>query len=202
MRYPRQHSEVVGLVDNIINGVSEHPDIFPHNDPIALQAKRDKFEQDRAALIDAESQVAIAAAAKLESFRQLEQEMKNQIKLGVVDNTNTPENLSFIGWGTKRAPQQIEIPSSPTNLRITAQSYDGMVCFIWNKSRRGGPVRSYTIERKQFNGNWSEWQLAGSSYNSDAKLTKQPIGIKLEYQVRAGNSSGQSCPTNTIGVVL
>ncbi len=202
MQCPRQHAEVVGLVDNIISGVSEHPEIFTLCDAGVLQAKRIKFEQDSAALLDAQSKVAIAASAKLESFRQLQQEMKNQIKLGTVDTCGNPTELSFIGWGTKREPQQIDIPSSPTNLRITAQGDKGMLCLVWDKPRGGGPVRSFIIERKQFNGNWSEWQFAGTSYNSDVKLTKQPIGIKLEYQVRAGNSSGQSYPSNTVAVVL
>jgi len=133
----------------------------------------------------------------------LQTEMKKQIKLGTVDNVNTPENLSFIGWGTKRPPSRIEIPAPPGNLRITAQGDNGMLCLVWEKGRtNGGPVRSHIIERKQFNGNWSEWQFVGSSFNNEIKLTKQPIGIKLEYQVRAGNASGQSCPSNTISVVL
>jgi len=58
-------------------------------------------------------------------------------------------------------------------------------------------------ERRTMNKkDWSEWQFAGTSYNSDVKLTKQSIGIKLWYQVRAGNASGQSMPTNTVAVVL
>jgi len=210
MQCPRQQAEVVGLVDNIINGVSEHPEIFTLCDANALQEKRNKFEQDGLALAEAESRVAIAAAAKLESFRQLQEEMKNQIKLGVVNTRYNPEQLVYIGWGTKRDPQQIEIPSSPVNLRITAQGTEGgpepdngMLCFVWDKGRtNGGPVRSYIIERKQFNGDWSQWQFADTSYNNEIKLTKQPIGIKLWYQVRAGNASGQSGPTNTVAVVL
>jgi len=44
--------------------------------------------------------------------------------------------------------------------------------------------------------------FVGNSFNSEIKLTKQPIGCKLEYQVRAGNASGQIFPSNTISVVL
>jgi hypothetical protein len=203
MRYPRQQAEIVGLVDNIINGVSEHPDLFPINDPAALQAAREEFMQASEVVTDTKAQFLQAAALKQDKLNKLQQVMKNQVKLGTVANADSPENLSLIGWGAKRAPQQIEIPGQPTNLKIIAQT-DDTLFLNWDKpsQKTGGPVRSYTIERKQFNGDWSQWQLAGTSYNNDIKLTKQPIGIKLEYQVRAGNASGQSFPSNTVSVVL
>jgi len=201
MRCPRQQLEVVNLVDQMINGITENPEKFPSCNASVLQADRQQFEQITAALNDAQAQVAIIAAQKLDIFKKMHKNMKCQIKLGVVDNVNSPENLSLIGWGTKRLPTTLEIPGQPGNLKITAQG-EGLLCLIWDKSKNGGPIRSFIIERKQFNGNWSEWQFAGTSYNSDAKLTKQPIGIKLEYQVRAGNASGQSWPTNTVAVVL
>jgi hypothetical protein len=227
MRYPRQQNEVVGLVDHIINGVTEHPDKFPSCNAAILQAARDQFEQKAAALTDAQAQVAIIAAQKLEAFKKMQKDMKCQIKLGTVDNADTPENLTFIGWATKRPPSQIEIPAQPTNLKIMAQGNNGMLCLVWNKSRYSsekpngyGPVRSYIVERKfaarqqiehstsntehrTSNGNgWSDWQFVGSSFNNEIKLTKQPIGCKLEYQVRASNTSGESFPSNTISVVL
>jgi len=234
MRYPRQQSQVVGLVDHIINGVTENPDIFPHCDAVSLQNARNEYSLANAALTDAKAQFNKAAVIKLEKFNRLQQEMKKQIKLGTVDNVDNPENLSLIGWGTKRPPSQIEIPAPPGSLKITAQSSggcltagdNGMLCLVWDKSRYSsekpnghGPVRSYSIERKQFNGphnvslyetnhgglhnaSWSEWTLAGTTFNNEIKLTKQPIGCKLEYQVRAGNASGQSCPSNTVSVVL
>jgi hypothetical protein len=37
---------------------------------------------------------------------------------------------------------------------------------------------------------------------NEAKLTNQPKGAKLEYRVKAINSSGESMPSNTISVVL
>jgi hypothetical protein len=202
MRYPRQQAEVVGLVDNMINGITENPQIFSHCDSVSLQNARSEYALADAALADAESKAAIAAAAKLEKFNKLQQEMKKQIKLGIVDTVDNPIQLGLIGWGTNCAPHQIEIPGSPGNLRIAAQGNDGLLCFTWDKSRSGGPVRNFIVERKQFNGNWSEWQLAGTSYNNEIKLIKQPIGIKLEYQVRASNTSGQTMPTNTVAVVL
>jgi len=206
MRYPRQQSNVVGLVEHIINGVTEHPDIFPHNDPAALQTARDEFAVAEAALYDARSQFLQAAALKQERFNNMQREMKKQIKLGAADNTANPENLSIIGWGIKREPQQLEIPASPGNLRITAQSNDGSLCLIWDKSRHsteklsgGGPVRCYLIERGSNSVNWT---CVSTSFETEVKLLKQPLGCKLEYRVKATNTSGESCPSNTVNVVL
>jgi len=198
MRYPRQQAEVVALVDQMIAGITEHSDIFVHCDAAVLQAARDEYEQANEVLIDAQAQVAIASVAKLERFNQLQQEMKRQIKLGVVDTSNNPVELSYIGWGTKRTPTPLEIPAQPTELKITAQG-SGMLCLIWNKGKGGGPIRAYIIERRSNN---QDWQLAATALNNEAKLLKQPLGCKLEYRVKAINSSGESMPSNTVGVVL
>ena len=204
MRYPRQQAEVVSLVDSMISGISEHSAIFTHCNAAALQTARNEYEEANNALMDTESAMALAAKRKLEKFNKLQQEMKKQIKLGVVDTVDNPVQLGLIGWGAKRAPQQIEIPGSPTNLKITAQGDNGMICLVWDKSRDGGPVRCYTIERRQCNGSnpYGDWMLAATALNNEHKLTKQPIGCKLEYRVKAINSSGESMPSNTIGVVL
>jgi hypothetical protein len=198
MRYPRQQAEVVALIDQMIGGISEHSGLFPHCNAAALQAARDEFEQASNTLTDAESQMALAAERKLEKFNKLQQEMKNQIKLGVVDTVDNPTELSLIGWGTKRPPTPLEIPAQPIDLKIIAQG-DGMVCLVWNKLKDGGPIRCYTIERRSIN---LDWTLVANALNNEAKLTNQPTGCKLEYRVKAMNSSGESMPSNTVGVVL
>jgi hypothetical protein len=203
MRYPRQQPDVVALVDQMIGGITEHSAIFTHCNAAALQTARNEYALADAALTDAESQTVLAAERKLEKFNKLQQEMKKQIKLGVVDTVDNPVELGLIGWGTKRAPQQIEIPGSPLGLKITAQG-DGLLVLVWDKSRGAGPVRCYTIERRQCNGSnpYGDWTLAATALNNEAKLTNQPTGTKLEYRVKAINSSGESFPSNTVPVVL
>ena len=203
MRYPRQQADVVGLVDSMISGISEHSAIFTHCNAAALQTARNEYALADAALTDAESAMALAAERKLEKFRKLQQEMKKQIKLGVVDTVDNPVQLGLIGWGTKRAPQQIDIPGSPLDLKIIAQG-DGMICLVWDKSKNGGPIRCYTIERRQCNGSnpYGDWMLAATALNNEYKLAKQPIGVKLEYRIKAVNTSGESFPSNTVSVVL
>ncbi len=198
MRYPRRQAETIFLVDNMINGITEHPDIFTHCDAGALQAARDEYEAANNALTEAESQMTLAAERKLEKFMNLQSEMKRQIKLGVVDTADNPQQLSFIGWGTKKEPQAVDIPAQPKELKITAQGC-GMLCLVWNKGKGGGAARCCIIERRSDN---QDWQLAATALNNEVRLTKQPTGCKLEYRVKAINSSGESLPSNTVGVVL
>jgi hypothetical protein len=79
-----------------------------------------------------------------------------------------------------------------------------MICLVWGKSKNGGPIRCYTIECRQCNGSnpYGDWMLAATALNNEAKLTNQPIGVKLEYRIKAINSTGESMPSNTISVVL
>jgi len=198
MQYPRRQAETIALVDNMINGITEHSDIFTHCDAAALQTARNEYEQANEALTEAQAQAAMAAERKLEKFNNLQQEMKKQIKLGVVDTSDNPVELSLIGWGLKRQPQQVDIPAQPDELKITAQG-QAMICLVWNKGKGGGPIRCYIIERRSNN---QDWQLAATALNNEAKLTKQPTGCKLEYRVKAINSSGASMPSNTVCVVL
>ncbi len=202
MRYPREYNNVVSLAENMITGITENPDKFPSCDAAILQSRKDQFAQISAALADAQAQASIIAARKLELFNQLCTDLKCQIKLGSVDNVETPENLTLIGWGTKRPPSQLEIPGGPTGLKIIAQGDNGLLVLVWSKSKTGGPMRNYIIERRQLGASWSEWQFIGTSYNNEVKLKDQPTGIKLEYQIRAGNTSGESLPSNVVSVIL
>ena len=129
MRYPRQQADTVALATSMINGITEHSDIFVHCDAAALEAAREQFMLAREALVDAQAHVTMAAATKLEKYNQLQDEMKRQIKLGVVDTSNNPVQLGYIGWGPKREPQDIKPPGQPRNLRIIAQG-NGMVFLV------------------------------------------------------------------------
>jgi hypothetical protein len=204
MRYPRQQADVAALVDNMIGGITENPAIFTHCNAIALQNARNEYALANNALTDAESAMALAAERKLEKFNKLQQEMKKQIKLGVVDTIDNPVELGLIGWGTKREPQQIDIPAQPTELKITAQGDNGLLCLVWSKGRRdGGPIRYFAIERRQLtSGGGNDWIIISTALKNEAKLVKQPTGTKLEYRVKAINSSGESMPSNTVAVVL
>ena len=199
-QYPRTQAQIASLADSLIGGFTAHPQDFPHADVPSLETARDEFIAASNTLTDAESAVAVAAKEKLEKLQQLEATMKTNIKIASVDCSDDPEKLSMIGWGAKRDPQPIDAPGQPTNLAVIAQSED-TVFLNWRKAARkaGGPVRTYIIERRTPP---QDWQLARTSLNAEVKLKNQPTGCKLEYRVKAINASGESMPSNTVGVVL
>ncbi len=203
-QYPRTQPNVTAQVESMIAGFIEHPQDFPHADIASLRAAHDEFMQASSDFLNAQSQANIAAERKSEKFERLAAVMKRQIKMAQADCSDDPAKLSQICWGPKANPSPVEIPASPTRLKVIAQ--EGSTVFLsWNKSsrRRGGPVRMYIIERRQLNGDgWQYWQLAANSYNPEVTLTHQPQGVKLDYQVRASNAAGTSYPTNTVAVVL
>lgn len=201
---PRTQADISFLADSMIAGFTAHPADFPHADISSLQNAKDAFLQASNNLTDAESAAAIAAEQKQEKLQQLETAIKKNIKMASVDCSGNPEKLVEIGWSTRRDAQPIAPPAQPTCLKIIAQTEDTLF-LSWKKPPRnaGGPARFYSIEKRQFIGDdWSDWTLAANALNNEAKLTNQPTGCKLEYRVKAVNSSGQSMPSNTISVVL
>ncbi len=193
----------MALVETMIGGYTNHPAEFPHHDTAVLESAKDRFAEASNALLEAESMVALAAEEKQAAFTNLQTIMKNQIKLSEVDTSGSPEILNYIGWGPKAQPQQIPLPASPTELKITAQT-ENTLFLSWTKAKRnaGGQVRMYIIQRRLVNTAPDEWTIAGTSLNPDVKLKDQPQGVKLEYRVKAVNSSGESCPTNSVSVIL
>ena len=202
-QYPRTQSNVMAQVESMINGFTNHPEDFPHADIPALQAAYNEFMQASADFMSAQSQATLAADRKLEKFNKLSAAMKKQIKLAQTDCSDNPVRLSEICWGPKANPKPIEPPSSPVNLRIIAQE-SSTIFLSWNKPSRkhGGPVRMYVVERHVQNGNGYNWELVTNSYNNEVTLTNQPQGVKIDYQVRASNAAGTSCPTNIVTVLL
>jgi hypothetical protein len=202
-QYPRAQAQIIGLVESMIAGFTEHPDFFPHADTASLQAAHDEFMAASNALTDAESAVAMAAAEKLEKQKQLEIAMKSNIRYATADCSANPDRLGFIGWGARRAPSPIDAPAQPTHLKVIAQG-DGMVFLKWNKSSRrlGGLVRMYVIERRLMQNNGDGWEFITTSYNPEIWLKSQQAGVKMEYRVKASNAAGESCATNTVSVVL
>jgi hypothetical protein len=202
-QYPRTQSNVTAQVESMIAGFTSHPEDFPHADIPALQAARDEFMAASDDFLNTRSQANLAADRKLEKFKRLSAIMKRQIKMAQADCADKPAKLSQMCWGPKADPSPVEVPSSPTNLKIIAQ--EGTTVFLsWAKParRQGAPVRMYVIERRVESEDIWNWQLAGNSYNPEAVLKNQPTGVKMEYRVRASNAAGESFPSNTVCVVL
>ena len=208
--FPIKETEVAALADLMIAGYTAHAADFPSIDPlvelVALQAAIDGYQADKQSQADAKGQAQIATETKSDALGMLEEIMRNDLKLSEVDVTADPEKLTLIGWGPKVAPQPVEAPGQPANLRPEAEG-PGNIWLKWDSppADSGGTVRNYIIERREQpagGGEFGPWEIAGTSLNNDINLFAQTRGIQMEYRVKAANIGGESTPSNTAAVVL
>jgi len=201
-QYPRTQSQIAALANSMIGGFTEHPDYFPHSDSTALQEALDEYNSSCAALVDAQSQAAIAAGTKQEKLNKLQDIIKNQIKLSQVDCVDDPARLACIGWGQRKDAHPVSLPGQSYGLAIAAQC-DCWLLLEWNKPPydTARPVRYYSIERRKADGT-DDWQSVATSINNELKLKNQPQMTRFEYRVKAVNAAGESMPSNTITAIL
>ncbi len=99
--FPIKESEVVALVEAMIAGYTAHPADFPSIDPltdlVALQAALDGYQTDKQGQIDARAQAQLATVTKGTKLDDLEELMKNDLKLSEVDVADDPAKLAQIG---------------------------------------------------------------------------------------------------------
>jgi hypothetical protein len=204
-KFPNREAEVVALAETMVAGLTAHPADFPSVDVADLTTALNTYKSQRQTQENARGQAQIATVTKDEKLNDLEELMKNDLKLSEVDTTDDPEKLYEIGWGPRSEPQPILPPGSPTELHPIAEG-QGMISLVWDKpaTNGGGPVRNYIIERRdqQEGGSFGAWTLAQTTYNVEISLTDQPDNIRVEYRVKAVNAAGESMPSNTVSVVL
>jgi len=207
-RFPAQQAEILALTEAMIGGYTEHPALFPSADTALVQSVRDAYYVAADAQREAGAAARIATEAKQAALAEVQAVIKRQLKLSQTDNTANPENLKYIGWGPRAAAQPIEAPGQPLALKSVDEGA-GTLLIEWKRPARrsGGPVRTYTIERRdltigQSPGQWSEWRQTAIALETNAPLKDQPRGVQLEYRVKAINKTGQSPPSNAIAVVL
>jgi hypothetical protein len=201
-QYPRRHAQVAALVNQIIGGITEHPDYFPHCDPAPLAAAQAEFLTANNELVAANARLAQTAKGKRQAFQQLETVMKQQLKLAQVDCSADPVRLSCLGWASRRDGAAVEPPDQPMELQI-ADSLDHSLTLHWGKPSRNyhRPINCYQIYRRAVASPSGPWQLAGTAMEEQITLTHQPTG-RLEYQVTALNRSGESLPSNRVTVLM
>jgi len=204
--FPKKESEIVELAEKMIAGFMANPDDFPSGEPEIIEGRLTAYKQMRDSATQAQSGAKNAVMTKDEELDKLIELMKNSLKKAEADVSSDPEKLSEIGWSARQSPQPVPMPGAPSNLRSIAEG-QGTLFVCWTRSPSGGalgPVRNYIIERRQQlqSGGFSEWTVVGSTYNCELNLTEQPPDIRLEYRVRASNTTGESAPSNSISVTL
>ena len=207
-RFPAQQAEILALTEAMIGGYTEKAALFPSSDVALVQSVRDAYYAADATQTEAVATARIATEAKQAALAEVQAVIKRQLKLSQTDNTASPENLKYIGWGPRVAAHPIEAPGQPMGLKSVDEGA-GTLLIEWKRPTRGsgGPVRTYIIERRdlaigQTPGQWTEWILTATCLETTAQLKDQPRAAQLEYRVKAINKAGQSPPSNTIAVVL
>jgi hypothetical protein len=202
--FPRTEAEVVALAETMIAGYTAHGADFPSVVVADLQAALNTYQTDKNGQEDARAQAKIATETKEVKLDDLVELMKNDLKLSEVDVADDPEKLAEIGWGPRQQPQPVPLPGQPDNFVPTVEG-PGDVWFEWDSPASGGIIRNYIIERREQpsgGGDFSAWDVIGTSLNTEIHLLEQPRGIQMEYRVKAANVSGESLPSNTAAVVL
>jgi uncharacterized protein (DUF433 family) len=202
--FPRTEAEVVALAEAMVAGYTAHAADFPSVTVADLQTALSTYQTDKNGQEDARAQAKIATETKEVKLDDLVELMKNDLKLSEVDVADDPEKLAEIGWGPRQQPQPVPLPGQPDNFVPTVEG-PGDVWFEWDSPASGGIIRNYIIERREQpsgGGDFSAWDVIGTSLNTEIHLLEQPRGIQMEYRVKAANVSGESLPSNTAAVVL
>ena len=204
--FPRSEMETVGLAEQMIAGYTDYPADFPSVTVATLSTALADYQTARQAQLTAAGQAKIATETKDAKMAALVEVMKNDLKVSEVDTAANPGKLAEIGWGTKAQPQPMTPPNQPNELWPVVEG-PGNVTLSWKKPSNGANnhVRNYFVQRRTktaATGDFSDWAMISSAYDTTVELTGQPRGVQMEYAVTAANPAGESTPSNSVAVVL
>ena len=190
------------LCDKMTYGYYRHAADFPRVFRSILMSRRSSYNTAKKDFKQARANIRIQAKATERKLLELKQVMKNCLQKSEVDVASNPEKLKQIGWGPRTEPQPVQLPSQPTDLQLISKE-NQTVKLKWVRPDDSQPVRNYVIERReQTSEGLSDWTIVQISYNTELTLRNQPLGIQLEYRVRAANNAGTGPASNTIAIVI
>jgi hypothetical protein len=205
MAFPTTEPQIVALVSRMLNGYSWHAADFPHIPNmvrIRLVSRYNNYMAAQQAMVKVFAALRIATKAKNNSLQVLKKIMKQSLQKSEVDVAANPEKLKLIGWAPRGNRQPAQLPAQPTNLQITAKE-NQTVILKWVRPKDDQRVRNYIVESRHQNGEgFSDWTIVHVSYSTQTTLRNQPLGIQLEYQIRAANNAGTGPASNTVTIVL
>ena len=201
---PRTQPDATAMAQQMINGFTQHPEMFPSANVPDLQAALDDFKTAATAY-----QLAMAAAKQAgqrqkRAFAALQDQISNQVKAAQVDTVAAPINLDRIGYGPRRKKTPIP-PPAQVDLVSVRPCGTASLELTWKKTnpKAGGKPQNFAIEmRIMGNGQPEPWHLVGTAFGYRTVVTAQPVGVRMEYRVVAANRAGRSLPSNEMPVIL
>jgi len=201
--FPTRSSDRMQLATDLVNGMRTNPELFS-GCPVSADQLEQLTERVKGADFRKKEAKAAGVGATAEK-RQAEKERDTSMKqvLRHVENVthNDAGSLQSVGWGARRPRGRRSagvVPGQVLVLEIVEEGRD-WVSLRWKAPADGGRVASYTVQRKQGDGDWG---FAGTSTSRLVRLEGQPQGVPLEYQVVAGNAAGEGPPSNEVRVVM
>jgi hypothetical protein len=205
MDFPNSEPQIVALANRMLSGYYQHAADFPRVPfiyRIRLSTRCRDYMLAQTAMVKSFAALRIATKAKNNSLQVLKKIMKQSLQKSEVDVAANPEKLKLIGWAPKGNRQPAQLPTQPINLQITAKE-NQIVTLKWVRPDDVQPVRNYIVEGRNHNGDGiSDWTIVHISYNTQTTLRNQPLGIQLEYRIRAANNAGTGPASNSVAIVL
>jgi hypothetical protein len=202
MDFPTTEPDIIALCTKMLAGYYWHAADFPKVNRSPLIAKRDIYITMKKRFAKYQAQLRIETKITNKKVSELVQVMKNCLYKSEVDTAGNPEKLKEIGWGVRTTPQAAQLPGQPTDLQLVDKE-DKKVKLQWVRPAGNLSIRNYVIERRQQSGeNFSDWSIFQIAYDTQITLRNQPIGIQLEYRIRAANIAGTGPFSNTVSVIL
>ena len=205
--FPRTEAEMTALAESMTAGFRDHPEIFVHADPAALEAALAAFHARTAEQAAAQARAKQATQAKKVALKHLTTLMNAQLQQSEVDTGRHDALLRMIGWAAKAGPRRGLPPGQPRTLRAVLED-GGTLALDWKSPVPGeghGRVRAYLIQRREQpapNAPLTEWTQIAVALETSITLTRQPRAQQLEYRVVPVNNGGTGTPSNTASVVL
>ena len=201
---PRTQPDATAMAQQMINGFTQHPEMFPSANVPDLQAALNDFKTAATAYTSAMAAAKQAGQRQKRAFAALQGEISNQVKVAQVDTAAAPVNLDRIGYGPRRKKTPIPRPASVELLTVRPCDTASLE-LIWKKTnpKAGGKPRNFAIEMRIMDNNRpGPWHLVGTAYGYRTVLTDQPVGVRMQYRVVAANRAGRSLPSNEMPVIL
>jgi hypothetical protein len=203
MNFPSRELDIVRLAQDVANGFTANPDMFPAPPAAAelLLEAVSEYNTARDAAVAAQASAVQGTASKNEALDELTGLLKADLRYAESMTNGDPSRLQVIGWGPPRSRRfsDLAVPGQVITLEVL-QEGNSWISLGWKEPFDGGPVSAYRVQRRRRDG--GEWTDVGASVETAVTLSDQETGVELEYRVIAVNRAGEGPASNIVRAVL